>query len=194
MQPRHRSLLSCDGGLALMEFALVFPLLAMLLLGTIEMTRYTVLNQKLDKVATSMADFVTQSSGVSHTNLQNFAQAAPEIMKPFSFSGTIVFSSVSLFPNGVGACTGVNVPCINWQDRAGGLTASQIGTPGGNATLPGGYTIIENQNVIVAETYLSYAPLLSATATIIPSLAPHTLYKFAVFKPRQGTLTTLNPN
>jgi len=71
-----------------------------------------------------------------------------------------------------------------------GTDASKIGTVGGAATVPGGYAVIPGQNVIIAEAFYYYTPLLGAT-NIVSAFTAQTLYKSAVYKPRQGMLTTL---
>jgi hypothetical protein len=177
----------CTSGVALVEFALVLPLLILIMLGTIELARYAIIHQKLDKAANAMADFVTQGSSVSIANLQDFASTMGQIMKPYNYSGSVVFSSVGFYHVPIPPCAGADVSCIAWQYTVGN-GVSHIGTPGGNAMLPGSYTVLENQNAIVGEVFFDYVPILTATPTFIPTLAPHQLYKIAVYKPRQGTL------
>lgn len=189
---RKRFLHTCESGVALVEFAFVLPLLILMLVGMLEITYYALVNQKLDKVANSMADFVTQGTTVSVGDLNTFGQAVPQIMRPFSFSGTVVFSSVANFTSRNGPCRR-NRSCVRWQQAILGTDASRIGNVGAIANLPSGYTVLSGQNVIVAEAYLQYSPLLTASSNFIPAFVPQTLYKIAVFKPRQGTLTTLNP-
>jgi hypothetical protein len=165
----------------------------LILFGVVEMGRYTVIHMKLDKAANAMGDFVTQGTAVTTALLDSHAAAVPYIIKPFTFSGTIIFTSAVFFVTPLPPCTGTNVPCITWQYRPVGSSPSKIGQPGGNATIPGRYTILPDQNIIVAEVYFRYEPLLDATAQIIPSLRPHDIYKTAVYKPRIGTLTCLSP-
>jgi len=189
---------SCNTGVALIEFAFVLPLLLIMLIGMIELTNYTIINQKLDKVATSMANFVTQGTTVGVSELNFYAEVVPQIMSPYTFSGTVVFSSVA---NGIPPNCPPNAicsppppcSCISWQHSILGADPSQIGSPGGVATLPSGYTVLSGQNIIVAEAYQHYAPLLSISGNFVPAFTPQTLYKIAIFKPRQGSLNTLGP-
>jgi hypothetical protein len=188
-----RRLLRSQSGVALIEFAFVLPLLILILLGTIELARYAIIHQKLDKTANAMADFVTQRTTVSVPVLDGFADAVPQIMEPYAFTGSLIFTSVAFFSSPLPPCTGANVSCITWQHTAMGGASSQIGSPGGNATLPGGYEVLQGQNAIAAELFYNYTPILAATSVFIPALADHQIYKVAVYKPRQGTLTTLTP-
>jgi len=190
---RRHFLHACESGVALIEFALVLPILILMLVGMLELTYYSLINQKLDKIANSMADFVTQGSTVSVTDLNTFGQAVPQIMRPYTFTGTIVFSSVANFAVPTAPCLITNTSCISWQRAILGGSSSQIGSVGGGATLPAGYTVSSGQNVIVAEAYLQYTPILSASSNFIAAFTPQTLYKIAIYKPRQGTLTVLAP-
>lgn len=192
---RHfqRFLTSCNTGVALIEFAISLPLLLILVIGLIEMTYFTLVNQKLDKLASSMADFATQGQTISVANINAFGLAVPQIMKPFSFNGTVVFSSVANFTTPTAPCLITNVSCISWQRAILGSDASRIGGTGGIATIPGGYTVLSAQNIIVAEIIHSYTPLLSISGNFISAFTAQTLYKTAISKPRQGTLTTLLP-
>ncbi|MDE3060591.1 MAG: pilus assembly protein [Pseudomonadota bacterium] len=173
-----------DSGVALIEFALALPLLLLLLAGAVEFGRFALMHQKLDKAASAMADFAAGSQGVSAADLDGFAQSAPQIVSPFPFSGTVIFSSVASpgTPNS-----------ILWQHGALGGSASRIGSSGGTATFLSGYVVPDGEDVIAAEVFMDYAPLLPVTTTLIPSLSAQTLYKIAICKPRQGMLTALVP-
>lgn len=173
-------------GVALVEFSVILPFLLILLAGMLELANYTLQHQKIDKVANSMADFVTQGRSVSTTDLNNFGIAVPQIMRPFSFSGTVIFSSASRSTGG-----GCSAGCINWQHRILGSDGSRIGSAGGTPALPGGYVIPAGQDVIIAEAFLHYTPLLNISGSLIPAFTPQVIYKVAMFKPRQGALTVL---
>lgn len=188
----RRLIRSCQSGVALIEFAVALPFLLIILLGTLELANFTLQNQKIDKVANSMADFVTQGATVGATDLNNFGLAVQQIMRPYNFNGTVVFSSAANLNNNQGSCRRRR-PCITWQYRVLGSDSSRIGSTGGAPALPGSYNISRGQNVIVAEAFLHYAPVLSVSGNIIPAFAPSTIYKIAVLKPRQGTLTVLGP-
>ncbi len=187
------SFISCNEGVALVEFGVVLPFLLIMFLGMLEMANYTLQHQKIDKVANSMADFVTQSSSVSTNDLTTFGLAVPQIMRPFAFDGTVIFTSVSRNSSNSSLSPACNasVACINWQYRILGTDSTHVGSAG-VPTLPNGYTLSSNQNIIIAEAFLHYSPILSISGNIVPAFTPETIYKVAVFKPRQGSLLTLN--
>jgi hypothetical protein len=171
-------------GLVFAEAAISLSVLSLTTLGGVEIGRYVLLTQKLDRVAASAADLASQGQTVSVSDLNNIYSATSEILKPFSLNGTgtVIVSSVS--------ATGTNPPVVDWQQVGGGTISvgSAIGTAGGNATLPPELAIRPGEEVIVAEVYYNFTPWLA------PNVAPATqLYHRAFFRPRQGLLTTLQP-
>jgi Flp pilus assembly protein TadG len=188
-----RRLLLCHKGTALIELALVLPIVLTLLVGTVELSRYAIILMKLDKTANAMADFVTQGRTVRTADLNGFAASVPQIMRPFGFSGSVVFTSAARNQGSYRPCANNNVQCIVWQNRPVGTDASRLGAPGANAVLPGAYQIKPRQDVIAAEVFYNYRPLLLVTGTLISSLAPQKLYRVSISKSRYTNLTTLSP-
>jgi len=166
------------------ETAVSLMVLSLTTLAGVEVGRYVLLIQKLDRAVASVADIAAQGQTISVADLDNLFSAAIDILKPFTLDGvgTVIVSSVST--------TGVNPPKVDWQ-RAGGSTlsvGSAIGVAGANATLPPELTIRTGEEVIVAEVYYNFTPWLA------PDIAPATqLYNRAFYRPRQGPLTTLQP-
>jgi Flp pilus assembly protein TadG len=199
-------LLAHQSGIAMIEFALALPLLCILFFGAVEITRFAIAHQKIDKIAFSMADLATQRNAVTRAELNQYAQAANQIMEPFGFAGSIIFSSVSSStvstPNCPVTPPATSTMCINWQHVATGGDASQIGAAGRTATPPGGYRVSPGQDIIVVEVYYSYTPLMRVSGGLLSVLSGGgaaaiggnvVFYKTAVYKPRQGTLTVITP-
>ncbi len=185
-----------NAGVALLEFAFMLPILLIVFVGTTEFARLAIIHIKLDKAATAMADFLTQSEKVCRRDLDAFATAIPQIVKPFGFTGTVIFSSIEFATaSPPPPCTGTTGACITWQYKPLGGDVSKIGDSGKDALLPGGYSVSPGHNLIVAEVYMDYSPMLGAAAgRIITAIQAQKLYKVAVYKPRQFTLTDLcNP-
>jgi hypothetical protein len=89
--------------------------------------------------------------------------------------------------------------CVNWQHIVGG-DASRVGQVGARATPPGNYQGTAGQDIIVVEVYYSYTPLMKLANGVLSVLSGASgtadtvvLYKTALYKPRQGTLTTITP-
>lgn len=177
-----KRVIRCQRGIAFTEFALTVPLLLLLSLGGVEVTRYIILHQKLDKVAFSMADLVAQSHGISTSEVDMIFTAVDNLVQPFSFGsdGVVIVTSIGNHNN-----NGVRV---NWQrSGAGTLSAnSSLGSPGDLATVPSGLTVSDKEDVIFAEVYYQFTPLL------LPQLFPATIvYKRVAYKPRLGELDTI---
>ncbi len=177
-----------EDGVAYLEFAITLPFLIALLMGAIEMTRYILITQKVEKVAVTIADVVSQGSTISTTDLNNIINAAQQVMLPYTFSsnGYVIITSVKQ----TGAYTVSNPPRVNWQYKGGGTWAqnSQIGTTGTAAVLPNSMTLFDKDNIIVTEIFYNFQPII-ATNGIIGTTS---LYKVGVFKPRLGDLSTLS--
>lgn len=184
-----------ERGTAGLEFAIVLPLLLIIFLGIVEFSRFAIIHQKVEKLVHSMADFTTQGTTVSTQDLATFSSVANQIMNPFPFSGTIIFSSVVNDPASPAPCSGRNNPCISWMGACLGNAASAMGVSG--TSPPNNFPLVgmsTGQNVIVAEVSYNFQPLLSYTGSVINSLQAQTIYRIAVYKPRQGSLSTITSN
>jgi Flp pilus assembly protein TadG len=165
-------------GSILIELALVVPALMVLVTGGFEITRFALLYQKVNRVAVSMADLVSQAKTISESDLTGLFDAVTHIASPFDFSadGEVILTSVSL-KNGT--------PTVNWQRTGGGdyHGTSRIGTQGGSATLPSGFVVHDGDTVIIAEAYYNYSPAIFSDI-----VSPTVVYNVAYFRPRLGTL------
>lgn len=183
-----------ERGIAAMEFALMLPLLLSIFFGIVEFARFALINQKLDKLVHSMADFTTQGTTISTQELATFSNTATQILTPFGFTGTIVFSSIVNSAASAAPCAGKNSPCIIWQSACLGNANSLMGASG---SVPTNFPLVgmgTGQNVVVAEVFYNFGPLTAYTGQVMSSLGTQTLYKISVYKPRQGTLTSLTNN
>lgn len=182
MKNRCRFFARAQDGIAYLEFAIALPFLIALFLGAVEVTRYIIIVQKVEKATVTVTDVVAQSTTIGTTQLNQLVQAVAQIMQPYSFSsnGYVIITSVSR--------TGTNPPVVRWQYKGGGswIQPSLIGAPGGNATLPAGITLDDKENVIVAEVYYNFSTILATSV-----ISSGQIYKVSVFKPRLGDLTTL---
>lgn len=175
-------------GLAYLEFAIAMPFLLALLLGSVEMSRYILIVQKVEKISVTISDVVAQGSSVSTTQLNSILEAATEVMNPYPFGdrGYVIITSAKQ----VGNYSGANPPRVNWQHRGGGTWAhnSLVGAPGTAASLPGNITLYDKDNVIVTEVFYNFTPLLLTNGVVFPN----PIYKTGLLKPRLGDLSTLS--
>jgi len=177
-----KKFLRLQEGVAFVEFAITLPFLLALFMGAVEVTRYILIAQKVEKATVTISDVVAQEKTIGTTAMNQLITAVSQVMQPYTFStnGYVIVSSVT--PNAGGT------PTIQWQYKGGGTWAqsSKIGSSGGTATLPTGFTLSAGENVIIAEVYYNYTTLM--VNSVIPG---GTIYKTAFFKPRLGTLNTL---
>lgn len=171
------------GGL-IAEFAAAMPVLVLLLLGGVEVSRFALLNQKMDRLATAMGDLVAQAETLTAAELDQLFLAAEHVASPFDVQakGLIIITSASI-PAGQAAGSPV---IVNWQRKTGDVVAtSTVGAVGAQAQLPVGLAPL-NQTVITAEVFYEFTPLL--VGALVPA---QRIYHRAFFRPRVGALTTL---
>lgn len=167
---------------AAVEFALAVPFIILLFAGATDLLRLLLVHQKVERIAYSTADLVAQSDGITAGQLAQIWNAPREIMQPFVFGerGRVILSSVHRE-------VGEDDAEVRWRCAGGGTLeeVSRLASVGSVTTLPGGLTINERENVIVAEVFYVFDNFLP-----IDFVDVGVVYKTAVFKPRFGSLLT----
>ncbi|HEX9791023.1 MAG TPA: TadE/TadG family type IV pilus assembly protein [Kiloniellales bacterium] len=181
----RRGLIDDRRGGVMVEFAMIIPILVFVLLAGVDVVRFAMLQQKLSRAATSMADLVAQYPTMSQTQLDQLFLSVQHIITPFPLgsSGRVIVSSIS-------KADVASPVVVDWQ-RFGAGTASAVsafGVQGGNAVLPAGFSVDAGQGLIVAEIFYDFDPLLN-TAVVPPRRVTHN----AIFRPRFGALSALAP-
>lgn len=169
-------------GAIAVELALFAPVLVMLVTSGVELNRYILLSQKIERASVTIADLTSQAETLTEADLTSLFGVIGQVMKPYDLTGVgqVIVSSV-------GAENG-NAPIINWQ-RSFGLTtnSSAFGAQGGVPTLPVGFVLRDGESVIVAEVFYDYTPIIVSNI-----IDPVTLYNVSYFRPRYGSLNRLN--
>ena len=171
-----------EKGTVAMEFALSLPIWITILLGSTDVAYLMILSQRVDRIAYSVTDIVTQSETVTKNDLDNIFLAAGQLMEPFTFGPDGVVIVSSLFkPSGL-------PQKISWQYAGGGTLArtSKIGIVGQTPTMPNGLVLNDNENVIITEVYYAFKPMFINAGI----LSAEDLYRVAVYKPRLSPLIT----
>lgn len=170
---RFRLPLRNDRGGVMIEFAFAMPLLILLLLGGVELGRFVLLHQKLDRTAMTVSDLVARVQAVTVAEVNTVFTAADLVMAPFDLAdrGRVFISAVRRDSGS---------PKVIWQRSGGGSLAvtSTVGTQGGNATISDAALVDDVQGVVIGETFFDYSPWF---ITLIPST---TLHHIAIFRPR----------
>lgn len=208
-------------GLAFIEFALVAPFVLLLVFGGIELARFMLIVQKVDKAAYAMADLTEQympathqrNSGeisVSEMNDVVFRQFQA-LMAPYdaNVNGSVIVSSIRRERDTV---------LIKWQiaspgysdgqttSAISGLTPASVnGLGGALRNRPASFTgdtavemsnMLGYENMIVAEVFFRYRPILSRVLTNLKipfTLGDSTLVRRLYARPRNGNLICLPP-
>lgn len=173
-----------ERGSLLVETAFTLSIISSLTLAGMEVARYALLHQKLERIAASTGDLISQAPFLTQTDVDNVFDSILEVAKPFEIGpkGLVIVSSMS----GVDGAP----PTINWQQSGGGslVVSSKIGVAGSDATMPSGFTVIPGETVITSEIFFDFSPW------IFPDVVKSgQIYHSAYFRPRLGTLTVILP-
>lgn len=185
-----RSFCRDQRGVAALEMAICMPFLLTLMLGVLEISNFILATQRTEKMAYTIADLVSQNDSITTAELNAIMDASAEIMKPFPFSerGHVIITSVHRNPN--------QEPKVAWQYEGGGtlheddedFAGSQFGGGAGfDSPLPESFTLNERETVIIAEVYYKYPAFI----TDMFRTNEVELYRYAFYKPRLGTLETV---
>jgi Flp pilus assembly protein TadG len=164
------------------ELAFAVPVLTGLLMSGVEVTRYVLINQKLERTAATMGDLITRMPELTEGDITSFFAASDLVMTPYDVrtDGRVIISSIARDGGG---------PEIIWQRTYGLISAaSRFGDTGDAAVLPAGFEVRDGENVVTAEIFFDFEPIMMTGV-----LEPTQLYSRAVFRPRFGTLTTVLP-
>ncbi|GAB2174511.1 TadE/TadG family type IV pilus assembly protein [Dongia sp. agr-C8] len=170
-----------ERGVTAIEFALVLPVVLLILLGCFEVPRYVLIVQKISRTASGVADLVAQADEPLQKNqLTDIFAAGKVMMQPYNVetNGKIYVSSINN-PGGAGLA-------LTWQRNNGGTGPASKITSG--TSLPVDLRPGSNEEVLAAEVYFTYQPIFS---TLIYSGS--TLYRVSYTRPRNKNLMTPPP-
>jgi Flp pilus assembly protein TadG len=137
-------------GVAASEFALILPVLILLLLGTAELGNALLLDKKVTSATQTAADLVAQQKSVNDATIDNIFTAMDSIIAPYPVVST-TYNVASLVTDEDG------VVSIDWQERRGGLAIEDYDIPDG--------LLSENDSVIIATVTYVYSPLFADLIT-----------------------------
>jgi Flp pilus assembly protein TadG len=120
------------GGTVAAEFAVVMPVLLVMLLGVFEVSQALIVYMKVIDVADTVSDLVAQQKQVASSDIDNYYIAGQLVMTPSAGSGLgLAVASVTFDPN-------TGKPSVAWQVTEGGAApmsdaaaaATGLGSPG----------------------------------------------------------------
>ena len=157
IRPRLRNIAQANNGIAILEFALVLPILLLTYIGTIELANMMAKLRKLALFTQTIGDFVGSASVPSRAEFDGMVNAANVILMPFERSDVkIVVSAV-----------GVVGPVASGPMQVCSSIASANAMPRPTAEKPPGALPADQRvagaRMILVETNLIYRPLSGST-------------------------------
>lgn len=179
MSGRWRRLATAGDGAVAVEFALLAPLMVLLLLGVIGMAQSLTVANKVQQATSSIADLVTQSKQVDTAALDAIVTAGRQIVYPFDAdAGTF----------------GGRVICVRFDGTAPAVVPRSLweysfGTTPGAAPDLNALTGLAQPGIDVIVVSVEYRHRLTVSNPIFDSL---TIREMAVSRPRVTTTVTRN--
>ncbi len=155
-------------GVAAVEFALIAPVMAALLLGTIELYEVTEVKRRVASTASSVADLAARPKALDNTDVRNIFSVAKNIFSPYNDAAIkITLTSVRINLDGTSE--------VDWSEgyNTAPLSADRPFTLPNGLGVPGG-------SVIVANVQYEHS---SALGRLFPSAVSHQDVFYT--KPRQ---------
>ena len=139
---------SCRGAVAI-EFAMVVPLMVLLVLGGVDMGRYALVYQKAQRTAATVADLLAGEPILTDASIDSVLAASTHVMRPFPVgdNARVIGSMLTLQTDSSGGFDSATV--VDWQrcwvaPGYTGLAAnSSYGTSGNSPTAyPPGFQVL----------------------------------------------------
>lgn len=158
---------------AAVEFALILPVMALIYLGTVEVSMAIAVQRKVAITSGSMGDLTAQYASVTDSIVNTIFSASAAVMEPYSSSTlTSRVSSVSF--------DGAGVQSVLWSYQKIGANSKQSSS-GPSAAIPGNL-VVPNTSLIVSEINYTYS---SPVKYIFAS--DFQMSQTTYFRPRSGT-------
>lgn len=186
---RNRS----DGNIAV-ETALVTPFVLLALFGAVDIIRYLQVQDSIVRAVSVTADAIGRQNGLSNSEVTAFLSHAAGTIDPDSASGSATITVAAIHKDGDNAAE------VTWR-RSQDAGAEEYtgacettGIAGGTATLPDGFSLFDDDTVVVAEACYTFAPaFLISRAIFNLDFVPLDIYGRAFAASRFSTLEVLEP-
>jgi len=140
-------------GVSATEFALILPILLLLVLGGYQLSQAASAYRKVTRTARTVADLATQYSTMTKNDMQTVLNASSQVMAPFNTSAlSIVLTEFSVSSSGVATVT--------WSQS---LNATAL-SPGSTVILPAG-VCLPNASVVLATVTYNFTPAIGYKIT-----------------------------
>lgn len=142
-------------GVAAVEFAFVFPILLVLYMGSVEITDALAINKRVGKVASSVADLITQSDVTTRAELRSIAEIGEAILYPYRETSPVI-TMVGIRMDDTPTATAR----VAWSARYSGGGMSTPLQVGSVITVPASLRV-QDSFVVMTETQLRYKPIVT---------------------------------
>lgn len=145
-----------DDGVAAIEFALILPMLAIMFIGTVELSQVITLDRRVTQTANATADLVARAeSKISQTEITDIMKAGSYIVAPFSQNPLkITVRNVTTSPSDAGTAKQSWTCSFNGSGSLLACSCTNIGY-----TLPAGL-VGTNDSVVISQATYDYKPLV----------------------------------
>lgn len=144
-------------GVAAVEFALIAPIMVMLLMGSIEISQAVTVDRRVTQVSTTTGDLVARADkDIAASEITDIMKVGSWLMKPYNETSLKV--TISIVSSSI---TDANDRKTKWKCEFDGAnpTAVDCTCPNVAATIPNGL-VGKGDSVVVAEVNYGYAPFL----------------------------------
>ncbi len=140
-------------GIAAVEFALILPIMVILLIGMVEINAALTLDRKLSQAASSISDLVAQESKLTNANLADVMEIAESIFSPYPTDGVAIVVAGVLMEED-------NQPKVQWSE--GLHTAKWVNGATPPIPLPAELIKTKDTFLVVAHATYTYQPTFVA--------------------------------
>ncbi len=172
-------------GVAAVEFAIIAPILILMFIGTLEVSRAVAVNRKVSRISSAMADLITQSPSLTADEIQNIMDITSRIMFPYDETVEIVTTGITVSGT---------TPKVDWSCAEGvGATANVKGTIYSVPTsiVEDGAYFVSAKVTVDLKPMVGWMGYTSATGLTKDSTSVLAMEEELFLRPRTGTLVEI---
>jgi len=173
-----------NDAVAVIEFALIAPVMLMLYLGSVELSQAINVDQRVTNISATVGDLVSREKNtIPATDLTDYFQAASAILSPYNTTGlvqTVTLVSVS----------NTGVTNVRWTVPSSGAATQVVGQPwSGIHPIPASMLAISHNSwIVISEASYPYQPVV--VGMFVKSTMP--LYHQTFYLPRFASIICYN--
>lgn len=151
-------------GIALVEFAMVMPVMIVAYCGTVDVSSMVMASRKVTQLTSSLADLTARASSVSSSDVSNIFDAAQMVMAPFAASNTkMSITNIVIDANSVAR--------VCWSSQRNSVALAR----GTTVVVPNSVRV-PNTSVIMAKASYSFTPIAGYVLTGTFTLGDDAIY------------------